>query len=333
MTTRRDALAAVLHALDPEDSTPSTPEQRRVLIERLTSDSTERAAAGLDLDPAPPAVAAPVRRRRSRLAAVVAVGVVLLAVAGGVVVVYDRQTSIAVPAGPPFPNAVDPVDQATIDRAEQLVVASNPSAEGRLINCGDFTFPAWRFAIPGGAENGTTPEAVGLREFLAGPQEPMSPQAGGNWVVLAEGGGKVLFGQREGVLGVGSAVVLADKGGTWTFSGSGGCGTGLVPGPGEEVQRVYSAHLKESTLHLTWEGGTDSCSTTVVRRVETRRDAAGLHVLIVTHTRLFENLTPNTTCMGVGQMKTADVSLQDPLKAALIFDDSSLPSHKVLLDA
>ena len=97
-------------------------------------------------------------------------------------------------------------------------------------------------------------------------------------MALAEADGKVLFGQREGALG--------------------GSGTRHLPHPpelknvrvplssarttaeptGEEARHVYDAHLVGPTLGIGWEGATDSCSTTAVKRVETQRDATGLHV-------------------------------------------------------
>ena len=334
MTTDRGVkLATILHALDPDDGAASTPEQRLVLLDRLTSDRGQSAASGLHLELMDvPATTSSARQPRRRLAVAGAVAAVVIAVAAGVIVVHGWQSGIAVPANPPSPHPVESVDPTTIKKAEQLVLASSPLAKGRQMSCMDFTFPAWRLAIPGGAENGNSAEAAGLRRFLGGPQNTMSPQSGSNWVALAQTDGKVLFGQRQGALGIGSAVVLARRGWAWTFAGSGGCGTGLIPGPGEKVQHIDTAHIVGPTLQLAWEGGDDNCTTTVVKRVETQRDAAGLHVLVVTHTQRVKNLPPGTACLGVGVRRTADVSLPNPLGAVPIFDDSSVPSIPVPLN-
>ncbi len=214
--------------------------------------------------------------------------------------------------------------------ATALLQRTNPLAVGREVDCGGLIVPAATVALPGGAERGPTPESAALRAFLAdNPFAGMGSVGGTNWLQLGASDDLLVFGQRRGRLGVGPVVTLTRDGSGWTPTALGGCGL-VRPGPGEQAAVVDGALRSGRSLRLRVQNGrgNDGVLVSLLVRVETVRDATGLHVLVVVR----DNPAAGRGGWhaGVGVSSWAEVALSEALDPTVpVLDDARLPSHQV----
>lgn len=222
-------------------------------------------------------------------------------------------------------------------RADAVAFGLSPDVDldRDTVNCGLTTeVPLRELTLPGGDEAAATPEAVGLRAFLAhNPFAAGAPAPPGRWVLLAEDAGQVAFGRRDGPIGVSDAYLLQRQpDGTWTPAGTNGCGLRRLA-DGTTTAATSAASSTGTTLTLEWANG--ACHAPVPDEINAgvQVHETPTQVFIAVLTRPNPALAPVDVCGGVGLTSRLDVTLKTPLGARTLIDAAKVPGAPVRLTA
>jgi hypothetical protein len=145
----------------------------------------------------------------------------------------------------------------------------------------------------------------------------------------------VTFGQRVGRVGVRSVVVAEKRPDGWRFYGSSdGCEGTVHLSADLETQEVKSYSLDGRALTLTWDN--DRCDNghvpgQVLIRIEMRTELDGVHLSLVTQRDPLLGPYLAAACLFRGRLGTTTrLVLDEPLDNRLLWDDSRVPSVRVV---
>lgn len=207
---------------------------------------------------------------------------------------------------------------------------SQPAYRNVSVNCGGpAPISARALAQPGHAEQGSSMESKALRNFLAhNPYEGMGTVPDIHWLLLSETPNELIFGHREGAVGVGPVIRLVRKGGQFVASGLSGCSSVLVE-KGRSSHRIDLVSAVNTNLSVMWTGG--ACSGVPAERevrIEAHESAGAVHLLLVTEPNP-ASATIARGCLGTGFMATARLRLAAPLGNRVVYDDASIEPKPV----
>lgn len=217
------------------------------------------------------------------------------------------------------------------DRAELHVAASaSPTPAGPLVfqgmqplACG--VGPLSVLSATPGAERANTPEAAALRQILSTgiAGEVFPPKTG--WVVLARKADKVIFGHREGRIGIGDVVTVRRVGTRYEFYGSGRCGP-IGYANGRQATNLDGYRVRDGKLTVLWTGGTCGDGSPPDTRVT--ETAHSISVLLVPPPD--KPLPANTACAGSGTHEETAVPLASPVGNKSVEDAGYFPAIPLL---
>ncbi|HET6997225.1 MAG TPA: hypothetical protein VFI03_01420 [Solirubrobacterales bacterium] len=216
--------------------------------------------------------------------------------------------------------------------------AQSPSTSSQLLRewanwpylsyCGgEAIAPVPLFSGPAGAENGSLPSEIGLREVLADPEI--------SWIYLARTGYRLLAEDADsasfvsGELGAGTAYLALRKvGEQWKFGGSGPCFLGTAIGGVEAVNWGLAADqpgLRAETRRIRVNLGPGACSSGMSQNARARKPIfrqLGRRLLM---TIVLKPLPPGLyTCQGISDPPLT-VTLPDELGRRKLYDGGSFP--------
>lgn len=171
-----------------------------------------------------------------------------------------------------------------------------------------------------GAERADDPAAAALREITRTGIAGMSFPPAHGWVVLSSSEDEVMFGHREGDVGIGHVVTVARRGSEWGFSGSGGCGP-LGYRDGRRATHIPTYVERPGELVLNWTSGT--CDDGSAPHVAVSETDEVVSVLLVP--------PPDSrgSCDGAGTSESTPVELEAPVGSRRVENVGYLPVREV----